>query len=276
MEENKVTLKNVDVKEFTKFIKRVSTVNQSIQIKLNKNKLDAIAIPQTSSSFMKYVSMPVEKIASYKGTVDIDVDLLNVNKLLTALNVSQDSQDNINIDIVYSDNKANRISIYNSMLKINIPCAMSNIIGVPMSKIKALLIKDDGINSEFEIENNEMKRIKDLFTISNISDKVFIQLYNNNVYVSEIETDDGTQDKIKTYIDNNEFQNFNELEKVYSKTLTANINKIMDNIQIYDKKLFSLIDDDPNYKFKMFENMARIDSTNDAVETTTFIMKNRV
>ena len=274
--DKKVTLKNVDVKEFTKFIKRVSIVNQSIQLKLNKERLDAIAIPQTTNSFMKYVSLPIEKIAICKDNVDVDIDLLNVNKLLTALNVSQDNTDNISIDIVYQENRASRISIYNSMLKINIPCAMSNIIGVPISKIKSLLIKDDGIHTEFSLENTEMKRIKDLFTISNISDKIFIQLFDNNVYISEIETDDGTQDKIKTFINNNEFQQFKDLEKVYSKTLTANIDKIQDNIQIYDKKLFSLIDDDPLYKFKLFDNMVRIDSLNDSIETTTFIMKNRI
>lgn len=274
--EKKVTLKNVDVKEFTKFIKRVSTVNQSIQLKINGDRIDAIAIPSNTNSFMKYVSMPVEKIALCKDRETVDIDLLNVNKLLTALNVSQDSSDSISIDIVYKDNRATRISIYNSMLKINIPCAMSAIISVPIEKIKQLLINSEGIHTKFEIDSSEMKKIKDLFTISNISDKVFIQLYSNNVYVSEIETDDGTQDKIKEFINNEEYQQFNELEKVYSKTLTANIENINDTIQIYDKKLFSLIDDDPTYTFKLFNNMARIDSLNDSVETTTFIMKNRI
>jgi len=274
--EKKITLKNVDVKEFTKFIKRVSVVNQSIQLKINNDRINAIAIPQTTNSFMKYVSMPIEKVATYKDSVNIDIDLLNVNKLLTALNVSQDSNDNISVDIVYTENRANRISIYNSLLKINIPCAMSNIIGVPDNKINALLVKDDGINTVFEIDNSEMKRIKDLFTISNVSNKVFIQLFDNNVFVSEIETDDGTQDKIRTYIQDEDYRKFNELEKVYSKTLTADIDKITDTIQIYDKKLFSLIDDDPKFKFNLFDNMAKIETMNDSVETITFIMKNKI
>jgi len=272
--EQKITLKNVNVKEFTKFIKRVSMVNQSIQLKLNKQVLSAIAIPQTTNSFLKYVSMPVSKVATCTNDESVDIDLLNVNKLLTALQVSQDNNDMVSIDIVHKEGRSTRISIYNSMLKINIPCAMSNIIGVPMSKIKGLLSKEDNADTVFSLEASEMKRIKDLLTISNISDKVFIQMYDNKVYVSEIETDDGTQDMITNYIDNHMYQAFNEVEKVYSKTLTTvNIDAFKDDVHIYDKRSFAMIDEDPSYKFRLFSNMVRVDSADDSIETTTFITR---
>jgi hypothetical protein len=244
--ENKLITYSTNIENFKKFIKNIkdlSTIDPTIIIVFNKSYILMYSFVGKNlnniHSFKSIVSTPDNIFSNYK---EIDSNITLIIKdgkrfLKNIINfVDYDEELKFKISFDTSDYIINYIQIFNSKLK------MKEISGDPILISKNITLDDinqltniDNSLLEFEISNEELKRIKKLSMIDLNNDILELRIHNNEIFIGET--------KWELLINKKEYKNLNvSFPKRYFNTLSST-------------------SDDIN-KFYLFENYILISNNN--------------
>ena len=128
------------------------------------------------------------------------------------------------------------------------------------------------------INDNEFKYINNLLNLNKESTRVFFNLSNDDVYISEIEaTDDNVRGMVNEIVQNADVARFDAFEKLYSKKLNISDFEMTPGrdtayIGCFNKQYFPLIDSDKYYAVEFHTNKIRFISYDDEGCAKTYVV----
>ena len=139
---------------------------------------------------------------------------------------------------------------------------------IPEANKKSIFEDMTNLQYSISINDNEFKYLSNLFSLDKDSVRVFFNLADGEVYVSEIEsTDENVRSEVNEIINESNYEAFQKYEKLYSKKLNLveldNPKDLKNHLACYNKLYFDWIDNDKFYYVEFHSNKVKFISYND-------------
>lgn len=278
---NKVSLKGVNTKRFMNLIKRSSSMDNLIFITLRGNQFESTAYNKNKSALKSvYADLEVmcEEFANENDEA-VKIQFSNANKVIQVLQLVGSE----NVDIIFDiddNNYAKKALFKNAETKINVSCADKEAVDfleIPDAARHSIFEDSSKLLYSINVSDNEFKYMSSLFGLNKDAVRVFFNLVNGDVFVSEIEsTDENVRQAVNEIIQNADYDKFDAFEKLYSKKLTIsdynNVAGIEKYLGCFNKSYFAWIDNDSNYTFEYHTNKIKIVSFDEESGIKTYVV----
>ena len=235
----KISLKNVNVKKINTLLKRSSAMDNMVFINIDGSKFESTAYNRNKSA-LKSVTADLEKFCEeYSNPIDglVKVQFANASKLITTLSLVGDENVSIVFEINEDDNYATKAVIKNSEMNVTVNCADKEAVDfleIPETARHSIFEDTSKLQMSASITDNEFKKIKGLFGLNKDSVRVFFNLVDDDIVVSEVEsTDENVRSTINTMLQDNDFSGFRKFDKLYDKKLVCTDFSKNENVDDY-------------------------------------------
>lgn len=277
---SKISLKGVNTKRFVNLIKRSSSMDNLIFITLKGNQFESTAYNKNKSA-LKSVYADLEMMCEeFDNPIDdaVKIQFSNANKLIQVLSLV--GSDNVDVIFDIEDNYAKKALVKNSDTSINVSCADKeavNFLEIPDAARHSIFEDSSKLQYSINVSDNEFKYMSSLFGLNKDAVRVFFNLVDGDVYVSEIEsTDENVRQVVNEIIQNADYSAFADFEKLYSKKLTIseynNVSGVDNYLGCFNKSYFGWIDNDSSYTFEYHTNKIKIVSYDEESGIKTYVV----
>ena len=278
---NKISLNGVNTKKFISLLKRSSSMDNLIFITLNGSEFESTAYNKTKSA-LKAVYANLEKVCDCSNNPfdgPVKIQFANANKLIQVLSLAG----NENVSVVFDvedNNYAKKVYVTNDEVNLTVACADKaavDFLEIPEANKKSIFEDMTNLQYSISINDNEFKYLSNLFSLDKDSVRVFFNLTDGEVYVSEIEsTDENVRSEVNEIINESNYEAFQKYEKLYSKKLNLveldNPKDLKNHLACYNKLYFDWIDNDKFYYVEFHSNKVKFISYNDEDVKTYVIL----
>lgn len=278
---SKISLKCVNTKRFVNLIKRSASLDNLIFITLKGNQFESTAYNKNKSA-LKSVYADLEMMCEeFENPIDdaVKIQFSNANKLIQVLSlVGADS-----VDVIFDiedNNYAKKALVKNSDTAINVSCADKEAVDfleIPENARHSIFEDSSKLQYSINVSDAEFKYMSSLFGLNKDAVRVFFNLVDGDVYVSEIEsTDENVRQAVNEIIQDKKYDEFESFEKLYSKKLTIseynNVSGDDKYLGCFNKSYFGWIDNDDNYTFEYHTNKIKIVSYDEESGIKTYVV----
>lgn len=278
---SKISLKGVNTKRFVNLIKRSASLDNLIFITLKGNQFESTAYNKNKSA-LKSVYADLEMMCEeFENPIDdaVKIQFSNANKLIQVLSlVGADS-----VDVIFDiedNNYAKKALVKNSDTAINVSCADKEAVDfleIPENARHSIFEDSSKLQYSINVSDAEFKYMSSLFNLNKDTVRVFFNLIDGDVYVSEIEsTDENVRQAVNEIIQDKKYDEFESFEKLYSKKLTIseynNVSGDDKYLGCFNKSYFGWIDNDDNYTFEYHTNKIKIVSYDEESGIKTYVV----
>ena len=280
---SKISLKGVNTKEISSLFKRSASLENLIFITVKGSSFESTSYNKNKSA-LKCVTADLEKVCDKftngNGNEPVKIQFANANKLIQHLALVGTE----NVDIVFDieDNGyCRKVDIRNDEVKFSLACADKEAVDfleIPDSARFSIFEDSSKLIFKMNINDNEFKYINNLLNLNKESTRVFFNLSNDDVYISEIEaTDDNVRGMVNEIVQNADVARFDAFEKPYSKKLNISDFEMTPGrdtayIGCFNKQYFPLIDADKYYAVEFHTNKIRFISYDDEGCAKTYVV----
>lgn len=278
---NKIVLKGVNTKGFTNLIKRSSVMDNLMFITINGTQFESTAYTPNRTAVKSVIAELTKLCAEYTNDCDeaVKIQFSNASKVIQVLGLVGTENVDIIID-VENDNYAKKVLFKNETLSINVNCADAAalvFLEIPDEKKEFVIYDNKSLSHSFSITESEYKYMSSLFNLNKDTLRVFFNIKDSNVFVSEIESsDENVRAEVNEIIEHNEFDSFETFEKLYSKKLSIEEydNKSDDDkyLGCFNKKYFEWIDNDNKYTIEFHNRRIKIISSDDELGIKSYVI----
>ena len=278
----KIVLENVAVKRFANVIKRSAAQDNLIFITIKGSEFESTAY-NANKSALKAVSVDCEKLCdrfvNELSEENVKIQFSNANKLLSVLSLVGTEGVKITFEIA-SNNYAKKVTVENSEINLTVPCADSNALSfleIP-EKVRYNIFEDtSNLLYKFDVNDAEFKYMNQLFGLNKESVRIFFNKFRNEIYLSEIEsTDENVRANVNEIINDENFEEFKNFEKLYCKTLNISqfedVAGVENHLVCLNKQYFFWADNDKRYTIEFHNNRIKIVSYDDESGMKTFLV----
>ena len=191
---NKIVLKGVNTKGFTNLIKRSSVMDNLMFITINGTQFESTAYTPNRTAVKSVIAELTKLCAEYTNDCDeaVKIQFSNASKVIQVLGLVGTENVDIIID-VENDNYAKKVLFKNETLSINVNCADAAalvFLEIPDEKKEFVIYDNKSLSHSFSITESEYKYMSSLFNLNKDTLRVFFNIKDSNVFVSEIESSD--------------------------------------------------------------------------------------
>lgn len=278
---SKISLKGVNTKRFINLIKRSSSLDNLIFITLKGNQFESTSYNRNKSA-LKSVYADLEKMCDeFENPIDdaVKIQFSNANKFIQVLSLVGTEGVDIIFDIE-DNNYAKKTLVKNADTAINVICADKEAVDfleIPENARHSIFEDSSKLQYSINISDTEFKFMSSLFNLNKDAVRVFFNLVDGEVYVSEIEsTDENVRQVVNEIIQEKKYDEFEAFEKLYSKKLTIseynNVSGDEKYLGCFNKSYFGWIDNDDNYTFEYHTNKIKIVSYDEESGIKTYVV----
>lgn len=277
----KISLKNVKSKSICSLLKKSSSLDNLIFINLDGENFESTSYNRNKSALKSVVanlgSMCEELVNPFEERVKIQ--FANAAKVITTLGLVGDDE----LDLIFEiadDGYAKRMIVKNNEMNVTVNCADKEAIDfleIPETAKHSIFEDMSKFQCSVNVTDGELKKVRGLFGLNKDSVRVFFNLINDEVVVSEIEsTDENVRSDVNEIIQNNDFDAFRKFDKLYDKKLIHTEFEKADGVDNYlacfNKQYFDLIDSDKFYTIEFHTNKVKFISFDEDENVKTHVV----
>lgn len=266
-------MKGVNTKKYGLLLKKSASTENLIFITLNGSNFESTSYNRNKSA-LKSVSVDLETMCEeFKNPIDVPVKIQfsNANKLINTLSLVGD--DTVDLEFfIEDDNYAHKVLVKGNGVNITNNCADKEAVDfleIPDSARDSIFEDKSKLQCSIDITDGEFKKIMGLMGLNKDSVRVFFNLVDDNIVVSEIEsTDENIRMNVNQIIQDLDYNAFREFDKLYDKKInqtefTKNDN-VTDYLACFNKQYFGWVSPgETNYTIEFHSNKLRFISHDD-------------